>query len=196
MRLLSQLQHALFAVLSTFHLLLISMFRNEISSSLLHDNLCPTANDFKGIDGSPSDGFVTNRIPMGFLPSEGNSKSPRYTMAQINSALGAKSFYGWYAQIKSASFDSSQLRAIMDDNKASGAIFIASVMPSTNFNQVSPAVVDQLTAIMKKFANQGIEVWLRYAYEMNWYVQEKTYHSTGPDFITSLEEYLQCQLQG
>lgn len=56
-------------------------------------------------------------------------------MAQINDKLGAKSStYGWYAQIKSSSFDGSQLLAMKDDIVSSGAVFVASVMPSVNFN--------------------------------------------------------------
>ena len=48
--------------------------------------------------GLPDDTLKTNCISIGFLPSEGDSASPRYTMAQINGALGAQSStYGWYA---------------------------------------------------------------------------------------------------
>lgn len=73
--------------------------------------------------GLPDDTLKTNCISVGFLPSEGDSASPRYTMAQINDKLGAKaSTYGWYAQIKSSSFDGSQLLAVKEDVVASGMI--------------------------------------------------------------------------
>ncbi|KAF2472487.1 glycoside hydrolase [Lindgomyces ingoldianus] len=147
--------------------------------------------------GLPSNGLTTNCISIGFLPSEGDSASPRYTMSQINAALGAKSStYGWYAQIKSSSFDGSQLTAIMDDVKASGAVFVASVMPSINFNQISTSVADQVAAVMKKFTDEGIEVWLRFGHEMNWYVQDGTYHGTAADFVTAWKNIYNANCKG
>ncbi|KAF2796906.1 glycoside hydrolase family 26 protein [Melanomma pulvis-pyrius CBS 109.77] len=136
--------------------------------------------------GLPADGLTTNCIAVGFLPSEGDSASPRYTMAQINSGLGAKSSaYGWYAQIRSSTFDGSQLLAVKDDIVASGAVFVASIMPSVNFNQITPEVAQQVAAVLKKFTDDGVEVWLRFAHEMNWYVVDGTYHGTSTDFITA-----------
>lgn len=46
-------------------------------------------------------------------------------MAELNSWTNSKSaFYGYYAQAQSGStFDGSQLLAVIDDVKASGAIF-------------------------------------------------------------------------
>lgn len=107
-------------------------------------------------------------------------------MAQINSKLGAKAAtYGWYAQISSSNFDGSQLLAVKDDIVASGAVFVASVMPSVNFKEVTPEVAQQVAAAMKKFTDAGVMVWLRYAHEVNWYVKDGTYHGTSEDFVTS-----------
>jgi hypothetical protein len=134
--------------------------------------------------GLPADTLKTNCLSVGFLPSEGDSASPRYTMAQINGKLGAKaSTYGWYAQIKSSGFDGSQLLAVKEDIVASGAVFVASVMPSVNFNEITEDVAKQV--VMKEFTDAGVTVWLRYAHEMNWYVTDGTYHGNSADFITS-----------
>ncbi|KAJ4349407.1 uncharacterized protein N0V89_008022 [Didymosphaeria variabile] len=136
--------------------------------------------------GLPDDTLKTNCLSVGFLPSEGDSASPRYTMAQINEKLGAKaSTYGWYAQITSSGFDGSQLLAVKEDIVASGAVFVASVMPSVNFNQVTPDIANQVASVMKQFTDAGVTVWLRYAHEMNWYATDGTYHGTSPDFVTS-----------
>jgi hypothetical protein len=136
--------------------------------------------------GIPAGGLVTNCVAVGFLPSEGDSASPRYTMTQITDKLGAKSSaYGWYAQITSSGFDGSQLLAVKEDIVASGGVFIASVMPSVNFNQITPEVAKQVAAVMKQFTDSGVEVWLRFAHEMNWYVVDGTYHGTPADFITA-----------
>ncbi|KAL5386154.1 hypothetical protein DPSP01_004238 [Paraphaeosphaeria sporulosa] len=136
--------------------------------------------------GLPNDALKTNCLSIGFLPSEGDSASRRYTMAEINSKLGAKaSTYGWYAQITSSGFDGSQLLAVKDDVVASGAVFVASVMPSVNFNEITEDVAKQVASVMKQFTDAGVTVWLRYAHEMNWYVSDGTYHGSSADFLTS-----------
>lgn len=118
-----------------------------------------------------SGGLSTNCVPVGFLPSDASAKSPRYSMASINSKLGAKaSTYGWYGQISSTSFDGSQFTQVLNDVKSSGAIFVASVMPKIEFSQVSPSVAQQVATLMKKFTDEGIEVWLRFGHEVNWYI--------------------------
>jgi len=122
-------------------------------------------------------------------------------MAQITGKLGAKAAtYGWYAQITSSSFDGLQLLAVKNDVVASGAVFVASVMPSINFNQVTPEVAKQVAAVMKQFTDAGVEVWLRYAHEMNWYVKDGTkdgtYHGTSEDFITSWKNMYEANCKG
>lgn len=136
--------------------------------------------------GLPNDTLKTNSVSVGFLPSEGDATSPLYTMAQINEKLGAKaSTYGWYAQITSSNFDGSQLLAVKEDVIASGAVFVASVMPSINFNLITEDVANQVASVMKQFTDAGVTVWLRYAHEMNWYVTDGTYHGTAAEFLTS-----------
>jgi hypothetical protein len=110
------------------------------------------------------------------------------TLSQIDQGLGIKSsFYGWYAQLpESGSWDGGQLLSIIDDVKASGAIFQPAVMPnSNNWNGLTPDNNYQALAIanvMEKFTSQGIEVWLRFAHEVNWYQTDGTYSGGVQDF--------------
>lgn len=98
-------------------------------------------------------------------------------MAAINSKIGKKGgAYGWYSQIKSTQYDDSQLTQVMSDLKSSGAVFIASVMPTgVAFSDVDSNLAQQIATSMKKFTDQGIEVWLRFAHEVNYYVTDGTY---------------------
>ncbi|ORY10942.1 glycoside hydrolase superfamily [Clohesyomyces aquaticus] len=139
--------------------------------------------------GLPSNGLAKNCIAIGFLPSDGSSQSPPYTMAKINSALalpGGASTYGRYAQITSAaSFSGDQLLSQLSDIKASGAVFVASVMPSIPFSSVTSTTANAVAAVLKKFTDEGIHVWLRFAHEMNWYVQDGTYHGSPSEFLSA-----------
>jgi hypothetical protein len=138
-----------------------------------------------GSNGLPADGLSMNGVAFGFLPSSGDN-GYTYTMAQINDKLGAKaSTYGWYSQITSSNYDDSQLTGRMDDVVSSGAVFQPSVMPSIAFNEVTSDVATQVATSMKKFTDQGVEVWLRFAHEMNWYVQDGTYKGTPSEFATA-----------
>ena len=107
-------------------------------------------------------------------------------MADINGKLGAKSAtYGWYAQITGNGFDGQQFLAIKDDIVASGAVFVASVMPYIDFSAVTPDVASQVAAVMKQFTDAGVTVWLRYAHEMNYYVTDGTYKGDAGAFVES-----------
>lgn len=56
---------------------------------------------------------------------EADAGGSKQTMAELNSWTNSKSaFYGYYAQAQSGkTFDGSQLLSVIDDVKASGAIF-------------------------------------------------------------------------
>ncbi|PQE08469.1 glycoside hydrolase family 26 protein [Rutstroemia sp. NJR-2017a BBW] len=139
------------------------------------------------VDGLPSGGVISNGVAFGFLPSDGYKvSSPAYTMAQINSKLGAKaSTYGWYAQITSSTFSGSQLLQRLDDVVASGAVFQPAVMPSIPFSQVTSSVAAQVASVLEQFTSKNVEVWLRFGHEMNYYVTDGTYHGTASEFITA-----------
>lgn len=91
-------------------------------------------------------------------------------MAALNSALGIKSsFYGWYAQLNNeVPWDGSQLTQVMDDLKASGAIFQPAVMPTGGWSGLTASDNSQgaaIASVMKQFTDEGIEVWLRFGHE-------------------------------
>ncbi|KNE99639.1 hypothetical protein PSTT_12754 [Puccinia striiformis] len=128
-----------------------------------------------------------NGIYLGFLPDGGDAGGTRQTMASINSVVGKpSSTYGWYGQaISGILFDGAQLLAVMDDVKKSNAIFQPAVMPMKGWKGLTSSDNSQAVAIaqvMKKFTDQGIAVWLRFAHEMNYYQTDGTYVGNAADF--------------
>ncbi|KAK4056092.1 hypothetical protein OIO90_002823 [Microbotryomycetes sp. JL221] len=129
-------------------------------------------------------GLSKNGIGIGMLPDYQDQ-----TLTQLNEALDVKfSFYGWYAQLPdSGEWDGSQiLGKVFDDVVKSGAIFQPAVMPNkNNWNGLTPKDNYQAKAIakvMKQFTDAGVEVWLRFAHEVNWYLSDGTYSGgTGPE---------------
>ncbi|OAV93940.1 hypothetical protein PTTG_08591 [Puccinia triticina 1-1 BBBD Race 1] len=126
-------------------------------------------------------------IYLGFLPDGGDAGGTRQTMASINSAIGhTSSTYGWYGQAVSGTlFDGSQLLAVLDDVKASKAVFQPAVMPVQGWKGLTSSDNSQAVAIaqvMKKFTDEGIPVWLRFAHEMNYYQTDGTYVGNAADF--------------
>ncbi|EMS21420.1 glycoside hydrolase family 26 protein [Rhodotorula toruloides NP11] len=132
---------------------------------------------------------TTVNIGIGFLPDYKNQD-----MAKINSALGIKSsYYGWYAQLpESGDWDGAQLLSQMNDIKACNCIFQPAVMPTKGWRGLTASDNSQAKAIakvMKKFTDEGIEVWLRFAHEVkqvqlfvHWYVTDGTYQGGVQDF--------------
>ncbi|GAA6042717.1 hypothetical protein JCM8097_005544 [Rhodosporidiobolus ruineniae] len=127
-------------------------------------------------------GISKNNIGIGFLPDYTNQK-----MSDITSGLGLKSsFYGWYAQLPSSGdWDGSQLTSQMDDIKACNCIFQPAVMPTKGWAGLTESDNSQALAIakvMKQFTDEGIEVWLRFAHEVNYYTTDGTYQGDADDF--------------
>ncbi|GJN94705.1 hypothetical protein Rhopal_007796-T1 [Rhodotorula paludigena] len=127
-------------------------------------------------------GLSRNGIGIGFLPDYKVSN-----MKQITEGLGIHaSFYGWYAQLpESGDWDGGQLLSQMDDVKACKCIFQPAVMPTKGWNGLTKEENYQALAIakvMKRFTDEGIEVWLRFAHEINWYLSDGTYQGTKEQF--------------
>ncbi|KAH9815356.1 family 26 glycoside hydrolase [Melampsora americana] len=146
-----------------------------------------TSNSPKTSMGLVPGQLTANNVYIGFLPDEGDAGGTRTTMAQINKAIGTKSAaYGWYAQAHSGTpFDGSQLLAVMEDVKACGCVFQPAVMPMGGWEGLTESDNSQAIAIakvMKKFTDQGIPVWLRFAHEMNYYQTDGTYNGNAEDF--------------
>ncbi|GAA5828505.1 hypothetical protein JCM11251_000822 [Rhodosporidiobolus azoricus] len=127
-------------------------------------------------------GLSRNNIGIGFLPDYNDQN-----MKDITDGLGIKSsFYGWYAQLpESGEWDGSQLLSQLEDVMACNCIFQPAVMPTKGWNGLTKDDNYQALAIakvMKKFTDEGIEVWLRFAHEINWYLTDGTYQGTAADF--------------
>lgn len=133
-------------------------------------------------------GFLEkNGLYWGFVPDDADAGGTKQTMSQINEWIDGKSaFYGYYAQAHSGTtFDGSQLLSVLNDVKASGAVFQPAVMPTGGWQGLTASDNSQAVAIakvMKKFTDEGIEVWLRFAHEVNWYQTDGTYQGSASDF--------------
>ena len=131
--------------------------------------------------GVPAGCLKKNNIPVGWLP-----EAPQ-DFETITSNLGKPGcFFGQYSQITSSSYDGSQLTEVSID-ELQGAIFIASVMPSIPFTEVTSSVASQVADVLKKFTDQGVEVYLRFGHEMNWYASSESdvYHGIASEFVTA-----------
>ncbi|GAA5851901.1 hypothetical protein JCM8547_000093 [Rhodosporidiobolus lusitaniae] len=134
---------------------------------------------------STAAGISKNNIAIGFLPDYNDQ-----TMSDITDGLGIKSsFYGWYAQLpESGDWDGSQLLSQMDDLKACNCIFQPAVMPTKGWAGLTEDDNSQALAIakvMKQFTDEGIEVWIRFAHEVNYYITDGTYQGSMSDFKTA-----------
>ncbi|EOO00154.1 putative glycoside hydrolase family 26 protein [Phaeoacremonium minimum UCRPA7] len=107
-------------------------------------------------------------------------------ISMINKATGKKaSTYGIFSQIKNAnSYDGTQLLRYMDEIKSSDAVLVAHIMPTgLKFKQVGPEIAADIASVVKKFTDEGIEVWLRFAHEMNYYAKTGYYNGSSEEFI-------------
>ncbi|KAJ3908780.1 glycoside hydrolase family 26 protein [Lentinula edodes] len=132
----------------------------------------------------PSDGLKTkNGVPFGFLPDV----SAQTTMAEINKAVGMSpaSTYGWYAQITGSSWDGSQLLSQKQDIIDSKAVLIPAVMPTVDMSAIDSNVASQVASVLKQSTNEGVEVWLRFAHEVNYYITSGTYHGDVDSYQTA-----------
>ena len=46
-------------------------------------------------------------------------------------------------------------------------------MPKIPFSEVTSSVASQVASVLEQFTSQGVEVWLRFGHEMNYYVVSK-----------------------
>ncbi|KAI0379243.1 glycoside hydrolase superfamily [Hypomontagnella monticulosa] len=142
-----------------------------------------TTNDL----GLPSGGLKgKNGVAWGWNPDVGAGTQ----MSAITSAADNKkpSTYGLYSQITSNSgYDPSQLTGRMADIKASGAVLVAHVMPTgLKLSEVDVKIAGDIANMVKQFTSQGVEVWLRFAHEVNWYTTPDAsprYYGNAADFI-------------
>ncbi|GAA5935833.1 uncharacterized protein JCM15063_001819 [Sporobolomyces koalae] len=157
---------------------------SSVASSTSTSNSNSTSKSTASSTGSAItlSGLARNNIGIGFLPDYTNQN-----LQKITEGLGIKSsFYGWYSQLpESDEWDGAQLLAQLDDIKACNCIFQPAVMPTKGWKGLTKSDNFQALAIakvMKKFTDEGIEVQLRFAHEVNWYQSDGTYKGTASDF--------------
>ncbi|TKY86557.1 hypothetical protein EX895_004706 [Sporisorium graminicola] len=129
-----------------------------------------------------SDPIKLNGMPIGFIPDVGSDGGNVQTMVGINGLLagrGQSYAYGFYDQTTYGTiYRGSKLLASAPDIYASGAILEASIMPVGSWGGYTQTDNSQATAVctvMKKFTDAGVEVRLRFAHEVNYYVTTGEY---------------------
>ena len=65
----------------------------------------------------------------------------------------------------------------------SGSVFIPAIQPTNvKFSDITPTVADQIAGVLERFTSQGVEVWLRFAHEMNWYAGQGHFYAGGSEY--------------
>ncbi|GAA5847866.1 hypothetical protein JCM3766R1_001212 [Sporobolomyces carnicolor] len=131
-------------------------------------------------------GCQKNNIFVGFLPDDGSGGGTSQTIFEIESAIGQTSAaQGWYAQAHAGTlFDGSQFKWRKDQIVKAG-VFQPAVMPIGGWWGLTYSNNQQAVAIckvMKEYTDLGVEVWLRFAHEVNYYQSDGTYQGTVDDF--------------
>lgn len=119
----------------------------------------------------------------GFAPDCCTGGQPT-SMSTINGWTGKKaSTYGYNSQMTGLPYTGQQFDSIEEDVVQSGAVFVPSIMPTNvRFSDITREVADQIAGVLERFTSQGVEVWLRFAHEMNWYAgQGQVYAGGTPD---------------
>ena len=80
-------------------------------------------------------------------------------------------------------FTGQQFDSIEEDVVQSGAVFIPSIMPThVSFSDITPTIAGQINDVLERFTSQGVEVWLRFAHEMNWYARKGQVYAGGSEY--------------
>ncbi|KAI5476259.1 glycoside hydrolase family 26 protein [Pseudohyphozyma bogoriensis] len=124
-------------------------------------------------------GTVKNNIYFGVLPDDGSgaAQATAQTMDQLLSAAGVSQ--------SGTTFDGSQLLSRKDMIVAAGGVFQPAVMPTGGWQGLTSSDNSQAVAIcnvLQEFVDAGMEVWLRFAHEVNWYQSDGTYQGGVDDF--------------
>ncbi|SNX84552.1 uncharacterized protein MEPE_03261 [Melanopsichium pennsylvanicum] len=129
-----------------------------------------------------SDPLSLNGLPIGFIPDVGSDGGNVQTMVGINGLLaghGQSYAYGFYDQTTYGTiYNGAKLLANAADIYASGAILEATIMPVGSWGGYTQTDNSQAVAIcrvMKKFTDAGVDVRLRFAHEVNYYVTTGEY---------------------
>ncbi|MCJ1454462.1 hypothetical protein MMC28_004815 [Mycoblastus sanguinarius] len=136
-----------------------------------------------------------NTVYWGFLPDEGDSGGTKTHMSTINGNTGKQaSTYGWYSQITTLPYDGSQLldSDLMNDVVSSGAVFVPAIMPTNvKFADITEDVGTQIAEVLEQYTSKNVEVWLRFAHEVNCYVSAACSGQSSPIYAgRSQAEYI------
>ena len=81
--------------------------------------------------------------------------------------------YGYYSQIEELPYVGQQFDIAKEESVQSGAVFIPASMPTKfRFSDFDSTVAGQIAGVLEHFTFQGVEVWLWFAHEMNWYARK------------------------
>lgn len=129
-----------------------------------------------------SDAIKLNGLPIGFIPDVGSDGGSVQSMVAINGLLagrGQSYTYGFYDQTTYGTiYNGAKLLAHAPDIYASGAILEASIMPVGSWGGFTATDNSQARAVcqvLKRFTDAGVEVRLRFAHEVNYYVTTGEY---------------------
>ena len=87
------------------------------------------------------------------------------------------------SQITQLPYDGSQLLKVLEDIVESGAVFVPTVMPkNVPFSDITSEVAGQILSVLEQFTSQGVEIWLRFAHEMNRYAGKGQVYAGGSEY--------------
>ena len=75
----------------------------------------------------------------------------------------------------------------MSDVISSGAVFQPAIMPTgLSFSEVTSDIANDIAKVVRQYTDRGIEVWLRFAHEMNYYATTGQYKGCKCHGVTIL----------
>ncbi|KUJ15821.1 glycoside hydrolase [Mollisia scopiformis] len=135
--------------------------------------------------GIKADSMISYKdIYLGFAPNY----DPSVSMTSLNGSTGQKAAtYNVYSQLTSANVNSGSYNGNdqypTSDIIQSGAVLIASLMPTINWTDVTPGLCESVAEFFKNtFTSKGVTVWLRFAHEVNWYVVKGSGNNGNPEY--------------
>ena len=170
--------------ISTVELVATSTETSETASPSISPNTSnpPSTTPSNGVS-VPANCFKPNGVPVGWLPDGVN-----ITLLQNKVAPGTTACtYGDYAHIRSTTdYGDDEIAGSASAAAEAGTVFTISLQPYIPFNQVE---VQNIVASMEKILEAGNQVvWLRFAHEMNWYIDTNTQNTDTP-YIGSTDDF-------
>lgn len=155
-----------------------------------------------------------NRAYWAWYPDDGvvqyGSQGTAQTLQELDAATGSPAVaVGAYANVEARTyipedpathFDGADFLPFLQQAIDGQAIFVASILPVHGYGGFQPNDTRQIEAtinVLRNFVNAGVEVWLRFGHEANWYTQRGSdytdpaggqYYAGGPaDFVVAYQ---------